>query len=136
MARYPSLQKGRARKLRENQTDVEGKLWSRLRGRQISDVKFRRQHTIGPFIVDFCCVEKGLIVELDGGQHAKRNTADERRTRLLERLGYRVLRFWDNDVLSNLVGVLERINEALEDPHPRIKSGASSRPLPSEWARE
>jgi very-short-patch-repair endonuclease len=66
-------------------------------------------------------------VELDGGQHAKRNAADERRTRLLERLGYRVLRFWDNDVLSNLVGVLERINEALKDPHPR--------PLPSEWAR-
>jgi very-short-patch-repair endonuclease len=67
-------------------------------------------------------------VELDGGQHAKRNAADERRTRFLERLGYRVLRFWDNDVLVNPVGVLERISEALEGPHPR--------PLSSEWARE
>jgi UDP-N-acetyl-alpha-D-muramoyl-L-alanyl-L-glutamate epimerase len=128
MARYSLLQKGRARRVRENQTNVEGKLWSRLRARQLSGVKFRRQHPIGPFIVDFCCVERGLVVELDGGQHAERNAADERRTRLLELFGYRVLRFWDNDVLSNLDGVLERISEALEGPHPR--------PLPSEWARE
>jgi very-short-patch-repair endonuclease len=126
MARYPSLQKSRARKLRKNLTDVENKLWSRLRGRQLSGVKFRRQHPIGPFIVDFCCVERRLVVELDGGQHAERNTADERRTRLVERFGYRVLRFWDNEVLSNLDGVLERINEVLEGP----------RPLPSQWARE
>lgn len=123
MARYPSLQKGRARKLRENQTDVEGKLWSRLRDRQLSGVKFRRQHPIGPFIVDFCCLERGLIVELDGGQHAKRNAADQQRTRFLEGVGYQVLRFWDNDVLSNLDGVLEKISQALEDPHPRPRSG-------------
>src|SRR5260370_41101754 len=71
MARYPSLQKGRARRLRENQTDVENKLWSQLRGRQLNGVKFRRQHPIGPFVVDFCCVERGLVVELDGGQHAR-----------------------------------------------------------------
>ena len=128
MARYPSLQKGRARKLRENQTDVEGKLWSRLRDRQLSGVKFRRQHPIGPFIVDFYCLERGLIVELDGSQHVQRNTADKRRTRFLEGLGYRVLRFWNNDVLSNFDGVLERISEALDGPHPC--------PLPSEWARE
>jgi very-short-patch-repair endonuclease len=126
MARYPSLQKTRARKLRKNLTDVENKLWSRLRGRQLSGVKFRRQYPIGPFIVDFCCVERRLVVELDGGQRAERNTADERRTRLVERFGYRVLRFWDNEVLSNFDGVLERINEVLEGP----------RPLPSEWARE
>jgi very-short-patch-repair endonuclease len=119
MARYPSLQKGRARKLRENQTDVENKLSSRLRGRQLSDVKFRRQRPIGPFIVDFCCVERGLVVELDGGQHAERSDVDERRTRILERFGYRVLRFWDSEVLSNLHGMLERISEALEGPHPR-----------------
>jgi very-short-patch-repair endonuclease len=128
MARYPALQKGRARRLREYQTDVEGKLWSRLRDGQLSGVKFRRQHPIGPFIVDFCCLKKGLIVELDGGQHASRNSADERRTEFLEGLGYRVLRFWDNDVLGNFDGVLERISEALNSPHPR--------PLPSEWARE
>ena len=126
MARYPSLQKSRARKLRKKLTDVENKLWSQLRGRQVSGVKFRRQHPIGPFIVDFCCVERGLVVELDGSQHAERNAADERRTRLIERSGYRVLRFWDNEVLINLYGVLERISEALEDP----------RLIPSEWARE
>src|SRR5262245_16073058 len=118
MARYPSLQKSRARKLRRKLTDVENKLWSQLRGRQLSGVKFRRQHPIGPFIVDFCCVERGLVVELDGSQHAERRAADERRTRLVERFGYRVLRFWDNEVLSNLDGVLERISEALEEPHP------------------
>ena len=128
MARYPSLQQGRARRLRENQTDVESKLWSRLRDRQLSSVKFRRQHPIGPFIVDFCCLERGLIVELDGGQHAKRNAADNQRTKFFEGLGYRTLRFWNNDVLSNFEGVLERISEALDDPHPR--------PLPSEWVRE
>ena len=126
MARYPSLQKSRARTLRKSLTDVENKLWSQLRGRQVSGVKFRRQHPIGPFIVDFCCVERGLVVELDGSQHAERNAADERRTRLIERSGYRVLRFWDNEVLINLYGVLERISEALEDP----------RLIPSEWARE
>jgi len=126
MARYPSLQKIRARTLRKSLTDVENKLWSQLRGRQVSGVKFRRQQPIGPFIVDFCCVERGLVVELDGSQHAERNAADERRTRLIERSGYRVLRFWDNEVLSNLCGVLERISEALEDP----------RLIPSEWARE
>ena len=118
MARYPELQKGRARKLRESQTDVEGKLWSRLRDRQVHGVKFRRQHPIGPFIVDFCCFEKGLVVELDGGHHAERNAADKRRTGFLERHGYRVLRFWDNDVLDNFDGVLERISEAVESPHP------------------
>jgi very-short-patch-repair endonuclease len=127
MARYSSLQKGRARRLRENQTDVENKLWSQLRGRQIGGVKFRRQHPIGPFIVDFCCVERGLVVELDGGQHAERSAADERRTRVLERFGYRVLRFWDNEMLSNLDGVLERISEALEGPHPLPLCGRGDR---------
>jgi very-short-patch-repair endonuclease len=117
VARYPSVQKGRARKLRENQTDVESKLWSRLRDRQFNGVKFRRQHPIGAFVVDFCCVERGLVVELDGGQHAERSDVDERRTRVLERLGYRVLRFWDSEVISNFDGMLERISEALESPH-------------------
>lgn len=118
MARYPTLQKDRARKLRENQTDVEGKLWRRLRRRQLNGAKFRRQHPIGPFIVDFCCVETGLVVELDGGQHADRTNADEQRTKVIEGCGYSVLRFWDNEVTSNLEGVLERINGELKDPHP------------------
>ena len=118
MARYPSLQKNRARKLRENQTDVEGKLWSRLRQRQLNGAKFRRQHPVGPFIVDFCCVERGLVVELDGGQHAERIVADKQRTKIIKDCGCRVLRFWDNEVVSNLDGVLETINEELKGPHP------------------
>jgi len=119
MARYPVPHKSGARKLRECQTDAEKKLWSQLRGRQLSGVKFRRQHPIGRFTVDFCCVERGLVVELDGGQHAERTAADERRARVLERCGYRILRFWNNEVLGNFEGVLEKISEALEDLHPR-----------------
>ena len=119
MARHPSSQKSRARKLRENQTDVERKLWSQLRGGNLGGVKFRRQHPIGPFIVDLCCVESGLVVELDGGQHADRSAEEERRSNVLNRLGYRVLRFWNNEALSNLDGLLEKIGEALDGPHPR-----------------
>jgi|RhiMethySRZTD1v2_1073278.scaffolds.fasta_scaffold466564_2 very-short-patch-repair endonuclease len=118
MARYPSLQKIRARKLRGNQTDVESKLWSQLRGRHFDGLKFRRQHPIGPFIVDLCCVERKLVVELDGSQHAERGAADERRTRNLQRFSYRVLRFWDNEALSNLDGVLQKISEALVNSRP------------------
>ena len=118
MARYPSLQRGRARKLRENQTDIEVKLWSRLRDRQLGDAKFRCQHPIGPYIADFCCVEQALIIELDGGQHADQSSADQQRTNLMKNLGYRVLRFWNNEVHSNIEGVLERISEAIAHPHP------------------
>ena len=74
---------------------------------------------IGPFIVDFCCVESGLVVELDGGQHAESIAADQQRTKLIEDRGYRILRFWNNEVLSNLEGVLERISEAIARPGPR-----------------
>ena len=83
----------RARQLRRQQTDVETKLWFRLRGRQICGVKFRRQHPIGPYIVDFCCPDRGLVVELDGGQHAEHTSSDQARTRFLEAEGYRVVRF-------------------------------------------
>jgi very-short-patch-repair endonuclease len=118
MARYPLLQKSRARKLRESQTNVENRLWARLRDRQIAGVKFRRQHPIGPFIADFCCVEAGVVVELDGGQHAEQFAADERRTKFIEQRGYKVLRFWDNEVIVNIEGVLQCINAALDHPHP------------------
>jgi len=85
----------RARELRKNQTDVETKLWSRLRGRQVAGAKFRRQYPIGHFIADFCCYEQRLVVELDGGQHAEARTLDQRRTDFLVSQGYRVLRFWN-----------------------------------------
>lgn len=81
-------------------------------------VKFRRQYAIERFIVDFCCPEYKLVVEVDGGQHAVSPKADERRTALLAQRGYRVLRFWDHDVLTNGDAVLQQIITALSDPHP------------------
>jgi adenine-specific DNA-methyltransferase len=84
----------------------------------VCGAKFRRQHPVGPFIVDFCCPEAKLILELDGGQHALQRQGDAKRTAFLETNGYRVLRFWDNEVLANIEGVLERIAEALRDPQP------------------
>ena len=73
---------------------------------------------IGPFITDFCCVERGLVIELDGGHHTERVKADRVRTAFIEQHGYRVLRFWDNEVLQNMESVLEQIAIALKDPHP------------------
>ena len=108
----------RARRLRHQQTDAEWKLWSRLRARQIDGAKFRRQHPIGRYIADFCCWERKLVVELDGSQHIGQAKADQRRTAFLRQQGYKVLRFWDNDVLLNTDAVLQQIAEALTDPHP------------------
>ena len=103
-----------ARSLRRNQTDAERTLWLRLRARQLG-VKFRRQYPVGrSYIVDFCCLEHAIIIELDGSQHMENIDTDERRTRELEGLGFRVLRFWDNEVLTNIGGVLERIVAVLE----------------------
>jgi very-short-patch-repair endonuclease len=112
----------RARRLRQDQTDAERKLWSRLRDRRLLGAKFRRQYPIGPFITDFCCPEHRLIVELDGGQHATRAEADRQRTAYLQQQAYRVLRFWDSDVLADLDGVIDHITELL-DPHPNPLPG-------------
>ena len=102
-----------ARHLRRHATDVERKLWHQIRDKQIEGFRFRRQRPIGKFIVDFICLEAKLIIELDGGQHATAVTKDEKRTALLEGLGYRVLRFWNNEVVENMEGVLARLLEAL-----------------------
>ncbi|MBC7102378.1 MAG: endonuclease domain-containing protein [Parvibaculum sp.] len=108
----------RARQLRVEATDAEARLWQHLRNRMLGGFKFRRQFPVGPYIADFVCIERKLIVELDGGQHAD-NPAGERRTRFLERRGYRVVRFWNPDVLSNTGGVLEMILLELgKSPHP------------------
>jgi len=96
-------------------TDAEQKLWRALRSRA-SGAKFRRQVPLGPFIVDFVCFEAKLVVELDGGQHAD-NPRDAKRDRYFLDQGYRVLRFWNNDVLKNMEGVLVRITE-FADPSP------------------
>jgi len=110
-----SILRDRARGLRRNQTDAERKLWTRLRARQLCDAKFRRQYPIGPFIVDFCCFEQRLVVELDGGHHANQTAADHRRCDFLISRGYRVLRFWDNEVMEDLNAVLEKITQTLDD---------------------
>ncbi|HJT06922.1 MAG TPA: crossover junction endodeoxyribonuclease RuvC [Stellaceae bacterium] len=103
----------RARRLRCDSTDVEKLLWRRLRDCQLEKAKFRRQEPILGFTADFVCHEQRLIVELDGGQHASRSEKDARRTKLLEQAGFRVLRFWNNDVIENLDGVLETIQQSL-----------------------
>jgi very-short-patch-repair endonuclease len=99
--------------LRQNQTDAEALLWSKLRSRQLLDLKFRRQHAIGSYFADFVCIEIGLIVELDGGQHsdAEAIAYDAKRSSELAAMGLRVLRFWNNEVLQEKDGVLERIRE-------------------------
>ena len=83
----------KARQLRRDQTDAEQTLWARLRDRQLCGAKFRRQHPVGPFVADFCCTQRRLVVELDGGQHAVEVAADHKRSRFLEEQGYHVLRF-------------------------------------------
>src|SRR5256885_13522969 len=91
-----------ARELRRNMTEAEKKLWSRLRERQIGNQKFRRQAPLEGYIVDFLCIEKGLVIEVDGGQHAERTAQDKERTEKLEAAGYQVLRFWNPDVLRKI----------------------------------
>ncbi len=101
-----------ARKLRVNQTDTETILWSRIRNRQIDGHKFARQVPIGRYICDFVCREKQMVIEVDGGQHSD-SPEDVVRDRYLTTEGYRVLRFWNNDVLGNLEGVLITIQAEL-----------------------
>jgi very-short-patch-repair endonuclease len=101
-----------ARKLRVNQTDAETVLWNRIRNRQIDGHKFVRQEPIGGYVCDFVCRERLLIVEVDGGQHNE-STSDLIRDRRLAEDGYKVVRFWNNDVLGNLEGVLLTIQSAL-----------------------
>lgn len=105
----------RARNLRGNMTDAEGRLWRALRRDQLDGLHFRRQHPIGPFTLDFYCPSLRLAVELDGGQHAEQQKpADERRTRWLAGKGIAVIRYWNNDVLGNLPGVLDDLVAHLE----------------------
>ena len=99
----------RARQLRRTMTDAEAKLWNRLRNGQLLGTKFRRQVPIGGFIADFCCRNPKLVVEVDGSQHTERATQDASRTRVLAEHGYAVVRFWDNEVLQDIDGVLEAI---------------------------
>ena len=108
-----------ARDLRRNQTDAERLLWGRLRARRLCGVKFRRQEVLGPYVVDFACLEPKLVIEVDGGQHAEQAPNDAARTGYLEALGYRVIRFWNDEVLRNPDAVLDEIGRVLiEIPSP------------------
>jgi very-short-patch-repair endonuclease len=110
----------KARELRLNPTDAERRLWRALSRRQVAGVRFNRQVPVGPYIADFAARSEKLIVEVDGGQHDERAAYDEARTRYLEAQGWRVIRFWNNDVLRNLEGVVHTIERTLaEKPSPQ-----------------
>ena len=106
-----------AKKLRINSTDTEKYLWKYLRGRQLEGFKFRRQQPIGKYIADFINLERKIIIEVDGGQHLE-NKKDKLRDKWLEEQGYEVLRFWDNEVLTNIEGVMESIRKKIYSPSP------------------
>jgi very-short-patch-repair endonuclease len=117
----------RARRLRGDPTNAELR-WQNIRKKQLSGYRFRRQVPIGPYVTDFVCadfvcIERSLVVEVDGGQHSWREAQDLRRTTWLEARGWRVVRFWNNEVLENLAGVLERLMIELGDrgelPQPK-----------------
>jgi very-short-patch-repair endonuclease len=120
-----SFRRDTARRLRLNQTDAEARLWRRLRNWPIQGTHFRRQVPIGPYIVDFACMAAHLVIEMDGSQHGVGENVilDAARTRWLEAAGYRVIRFWNNDLINNMDGVLESI-------HAAIHGATSAEPAP------
>lgn len=115
------------RRLRNQPTDAEHRLWQHLRSRQLEGCRFRRQHPFGDYILDFACLDRKVIIELDGGQHADSTTYDARRTDFLEGAGFLVLRFWNNEVFDNIEGVVEVIIATLAarttTPSPPNPSG-------------
>ncbi len=113
-----------AKNLRKRLTNTERLLWSRLRAKQIEGCKFRRQTPIGKYIVGFVCHEQRVIVEVDGGQHSENEEEDKTRDKWLGEQGYKILRFWNNEVLTNMEGVLEAIRNS-------CKSRPPFNPLPS-----
>ncbi len=130
--RIPPTLRSFAQRLRGGQTDAEQKLWLRLRNGLLKGWKFRRQHPIGNYIVDFCCLEGMLIIELDGGQYLEQVEVDKERSKYLSSVGFQVLRFWNDDVLKNIDDALEEILRVLEgteslDPHPVRERGNDRR---------
>jgi very-short-patch-repair endonuclease len=119
MKKYPAAgAHARARSLRENMTDAERRIWRILRSHQMQGYKFRRQVPLGRYIADFVCHEARLIVEIDGGQHDRSSPREAERSGVLEGEGYRVLRFWNDEVPANLEGVHRAIADALAGSHP------------------
>jgi very-short-patch-repair endonuclease len=105
-----------ARRLRTNMTDAERRLWYRLRAHRFDGYKFKRQVPVGPYVVDFACLNHGLVVELGGGQHLE-TSRDLARDKFLREMGFRVLRFWNNDALSNIGAILDEISNVLHYRH-------------------
>ena len=116
----PPLLLAKARELRKVPTTAEKLLWACLRDKQLHNAKFRRQHPLGNYILDFYCHESQLAIELDGGGHAEpeQQKVDVQRTEWLNEQGVTVIRFWNNEVMENIEGVLQRIADALDSPHP------------------
>ena len=112
----------RARALRHGQTDAEALLWRHLRSRQLPGLKFRRQHPIGPYVADFACIEIGLVIELDGGQHAEEAAErnDARRACAMAAAGFATKRFWNHDVLQQTAAVLDAIAHAASTLTPTL----------------
>jgi very-short-patch-repair endonuclease len=106
---------GHANLLHRNLTPPESRLWTHLRAHRLNHVHFRNQHAIGNYVVDFCAARKKLVIELDGSQHLEQEDYDNERTLFLESRGYRVLRFWNNDVVNDIESVLSAIEIALEE---------------------
>ena len=104
----------RAIQLRKEPTNAEAKLWAFLRGNKLNGVNFRRQHAVGKYIVDFCSLKKKLVIELDGSQHLEQEEYDQERTLYLKSEGYRVIRFWNNQVMNDIEGVIKTIGYAVE----------------------
>jgi very-short-patch-repair endonuclease len=118
-----------AKTLRKNSTLAEAKLWNLLRSHQLQNAHFRRQHPLGPYIADFCAPRQKLVIEVDGGQHLEQEAYDAQRSAFLEARGYRVLRFWNDDLLRNPEAVVAAILDALKpeepasQPPPKSQSG-------------
>jgi len=118
--RTTNTTKHKAILLRHALTPAETKLWLYLRASQLDGNSFRRQHAIGPYITDFCCIKAKLVIELDGSQHLEQEEYDLQRTAFLESQGYRVIRFWNNDVMNNMDGVIASIQEVFVNQTPDI----------------
>jgi adenine-specific DNA-methyltransferase len=107
---------GRRQNLRKQQTEAERIFWNMTRGRKFSNLKFRRQFSVGPYILDFYCPEIGLAVEIDGGQHAAEVAYDDARTKFINKLGIKVIRFWNNDLTKNPSGVYDELARIVATP--------------------
>ncbi len=112
--------KDKARARRAQMTDAETLMWQQLRGRRFQGFKFRRQRPLGPYILDFVCLEAGLVIEIDGGQHAEQLAYDQARTALIESHQLTVIRFWNHEVMNDTAAVLENIWQTLQTLTPAL----------------